>query len=306
MFSTGLDSTLAAFLLADQGIDFVPFSVRIPFRTPPSTERLAAVTSVLGKQVFTFTADQEYLRIVLHPKHGYGSGMNPCMDCKVYFLSRAREHLDRLGAAYVVTGDVLDQRDMSQHLRQMQIIERESGLEGLIVRPLTAKNLPPSIPEQRGWIDRSLLLGIRGKVRKDQIRLAQKYGIADVSSAGGCLLTDQMYILRFRELLAHVPNPAVQDVELLRIGRHHYRGNDRIILGRNEQENAVLAEHADPQQHLLIVPDFPGPSALCIPAPDSTTTRAELADTAMSLIRERSRKRHTPVSSAPIPAGGDS
>ena len=121
-----------------------------------------------------------------------------------------------------------------------------------------------------------------------------------------CLLTDQMYILRFRELLAHVPDPAVQDVELLRIGRHHYRGNDRIILGRNEQENAVLAEHADPQQHLLIVPDFPGPSALCIPAPDSTTARAELADTAMSLIRERSRKRNTPVASAPIRAGGDS
>jgi tRNA U34 2-thiouridine synthase MnmA/TrmU len=207
---------------------------------------------------------QPYIDLIRNPSHGYGKNINPCIDCKIFMLERAKSLMQELGAPFVITGEVLGQRPMSQRRDTLNIIERDSGLRGRILRPLSATLLPPTQAEQDGLIDRSRLLGISGRGRTVQMRLAERYGISGFSSpAGGCLLTDQNFAEKLRDLFEHQKAITTQDIRLLTVGRH-FKLDDgsRIVLGRDSSENDLLLELSHHGYSLFTPHAFPGPVAL--------------------------------------------
>ena len=197
----------------------------------------------LGIRLKVFEVSKDYFEIVKNPKHGYGSNMNPCLDCRIFMFSKARAYMKDTGASFVITGEVLGERPMSQRRDAMRIIERESGLQDLIVRPLSAKLLEPSIPEKEGIINRERLLDISGRSRKPQIQLAKEFGINDYPCpAGGCLLTDPAFAARMRDLIKFKPEFTVNDVRLLKVGRYFRLSDEaRLVVGRDEDENKSLS-----------------------------------------------------------------
>ncbi|MDR3077330.1 MAG: hypothetical protein LBV15_01025, partial [Planctomycetota bacterium] len=257
LLSGGLDSTLAGKMLLELGVEVEAVNFTSPFcRCTPksfgcSAAKLAADT--LGIPVRMLVKGEDYLEIVKHPRHGRGSGMNPCLDCRIFTFRRARELMPETGADFIATGEVLGQRPMSQRGRAMELIEREAGLEGLVVRPLSAQLLPPSRPEREGRLDRSRLLAIQGRSRREQMTLAKDRGIDDYPCpAGGCLLTDPEFAARLRELLAREPSCGLNDVLLLSRGRHfRLPGGAKAVVGRNEEENLRLENLARPGDWLL-------------------------------------------------------
>jgi tRNA U34 2-thiouridine synthase MnmA/TrmU len=198
----------------------------------------------------TVAITEEFFQVIRNPRYGYGSGMNPCLDCRILMFSRARERMEEIGAAFVFTGEVLGQRPMSQHRRAMRIIDRESGLDGRLLRPLSARLLEPTIPEKEGLVDREKLLALQGRSRKPQMALAEEYGVADYPCpAGGCLLTDPGFARRMRDLVRFRPGFDLNDVNLLKVGRHFRLSPEaRVVVGRNEGENRrlqILARQGD-------------------------------------------------------------
>jgi tRNA U34 2-thiouridine synthase MnmA/TrmU len=187
----------------------------------------------------------EYLEIVRAPKHGYGKGMNPCIDCRIFLLRKAKEYMAESGADFVITGEVLGQRPMSQRRDTLNLIERESGLAGLLLRPLSAHHFSPTIPELEGWVDRSKLLAIQGRSRKDQIQLASDLDVQNYPCpAGGCLLTEVSFVSKIKDIYDHSDDLNLRDFSLLKVGRHFRTGpRTKLIVGRNEAENNQL-EHA--------------------------------------------------------------
>jgi tRNA U34 2-thiouridine synthase MnmA/TrmU len=186
---------------------------------------------------------EEYLKMVKHPKYGYGSGMNPCIDCREMMYRTAKEHMERIGADFVITGEVLFQRPMSQNKRALNIIEEESGMKGKILRPLSAKHLTPTEPEKNGLVEREKLCDIKGRSRKGQINLAKYFDISNPpNAAGGCLLTDPAFSKRIRDVMEHNDNiPTMNDIELLKIGRHfRLSAAAKLIVGRNKEENDII------------------------------------------------------------------
>lgn len=262
LLSGGLDSTLAAKVILDLGIHvegytcFTGFCVaehrqRVPRgdrKRPVRNEALRAAAD-LGIEIELADISEEYLRMLTRPKFGYGSAINPCIDCRILMLRRAREHMVEVGAHFVFTGEVLGQRPMSQRRDTLRIIERESGLVGLLLRPLSAKHLPPTLPEQRGWVDRERLFAIQGRSRKEQMKLIRARGITDYPQpAGGCcFLTDQNYAQKLRDLLAHMKEDeelTMEQVMLLKVGRHfRLLDGTKVIIGRDEGENAFLENY---------------------------------------------------------------
>jgi len=269
LLSGGLDSTLAAKLMLEQGIDVYAINFTSPFCTctPKKAGCAAVVTAVkeLGgialKQV---ALRDKYLEVVRNPKHGYGSGMNPCLDCRIMKIKKAGEYMRRIGASFLFTGEVLGQRPMSQYGRAMDIIDRESGFHGHILRPLSAANLEPTIPEKEGWVDRSKMLGISGRSRKTQISLASQKGIQDYPCpAGGCLLTDKNFADKMRDYFNYNEHPSVRDIPLLKIGRHFRLNNgDKVIIARNEHECRKLNDLRRESDHLLVPINFSGPAVI--------------------------------------------
>jgi tRNA U34 2-thiouridine synthase MnmA/TrmU len=190
----------------------------------------------------TIDNTNEMLECVKKPKYGYGSGLNPCIDCRIIMLRKAKEYMRELGASFVITGEVLGQRPMSQRYHMLRLIEREAGLEGFILRPLCAKSLKETIAEKKGWIDRKKLLNIVGRSRKGQIAVARSLGINDYPCpAGGCLLTDPNFAKRLKDLMTYKPKFSLNDILLLKLGRQ-FRINQKckLIVGRNEKENNLL------------------------------------------------------------------
>lgn len=201
LLSGGLDSTMAIKVLLNQGIEVeaINFTTLFCRCTAKGSSCLASqkAAQMLGIGLRVFNVSSEFLEVVRHPKYGYGRNVNPCLDCRILMFKKARDYMTQNGASFIVTGEVVGERPMSQRKEAMGIIERESGLQGLIVRPLSAKVLPVSMPEKKGWVNREKLLAITGRSRKPQMRLASEYGIVDYPCpAGGCLLTDPGFAAR--------------------------------------------------------------------------------------------------------------
>lgn len=267
LLSGGLDSQLAVRLMLRQGIEIVAVHFRTIFCrcTPKGCGRSNAskVATQLGIPYVEFDNTKEFLEILKNPPHGYGSGMNPCIDCRILMFKKVKEYMDQIGAGFIVTGEVLGQRPMSQHRKAMELIERESGLAGLIVRPLSCKLLPRTIPEINGWIDRDKLLGHSGRTRKVQMELAEEFGMKDYPCpAGGCLLTDPQFSKRLKESFQHNED-TIDDIKLLMIGRH-FRILDRmkLVVGRNEMENKQILNLSRNGDILIEPVEVPGPTSL--------------------------------------------
>jgi tRNA-uridine 2-sulfurtransferase len=243
LLSGGLDSILATELIRRQGIEVITFNVKTPFGIPKkdgSSEATQAADQ-LKVPLKILCVDQDYLRMLRKPKHGYGKNLNPCVDCKIFILKKAKKYAKEIGAAFLFTGEVLGERPMSQHGPALKVIAEESGLKGRLLRPLSAKLLPETIAEKKGLVDRKLLLSIQGRSRKPQFELAKEYGITTYPSpAGGCLLTCEEYSKKLRDLFENKKHLSMEDIVLLRVGRHFRLGKNKIIVGRNEAENKFL------------------------------------------------------------------
>lgn len=264
LISGGLDSTLAAKLMLEQGIAVEGLYLSMSWGCCDK-EKATAAAQQLGIPLMILSVGDAYLDVIRTPKYGYGSGMNPCVDCRIYMFRIAKRYMEEAGASFVVTGEVLGQRPMSQMRHPLGLIEAESGLEGLLLRPLSAQLLEPTLPELLGVVDRQRLLRIAGRSRHEQMSLAGERAITEYSTpAGGCLLTDQEFAKKARDLFAHEEQPTTKDMELLTIGRHFRVGqNSKIILGRNELENLMLEGHAD-TGYTCLRPKFAGPAALIV------------------------------------------
>lgn len=269
MISGGLDSILAARIIKEQGIDVLPLNFKIPFfhrKKHPSQENalISFVQINLGQDLKTVDISADFLELILSPKHGFGSNMNPCIDCKIFMLKKARGLMEPWGAQFVVTGEVLGQRPMSQHRRALEMIGKESGLEGLLLRPLCAGGLAETIPEKLGWLKRSALFKFSGRTRRPQMALARKLNIENYpNAAGGCLLTDAQFSHRLRDLISH-QGLSVENIGLLKIGRHfRLAKNTKLIVGRDEGENKELESAASSGDYLFMPnEDLAGPSCL--------------------------------------------
>jgi len=268
LLSGGLDSTLAAKLVLEQGIELEALNFLTVFCTCTNRGEtcLASQKAVdaLGIPLKVFNVSEEYLDVVKHPKHGYGSNMNPCIDCRIFMMKKAKAYLEETGASFIVTGEVLGERPMSQRRDAMRLIEKEAGLDGLVLRPLSAKLLSASIPEKEGWVDREKLLKIQGRSRKPQIQLADHFGIRDYPCpAGGCLLTDPGFAQRMRDLNRYHPDFLLNDVHLLKMGRHfRLSPHLKLVVGRNEEENQKIQTFSQEGDILFKVSRYPGPLSL--------------------------------------------
>ncbi len=267
LISGGLDSALGAKIVMEQSVEVYGFTVvhifseSIKQAMPSYAERSA---DELGITLHSHKASHNFLDIVQHPEHGYGKNMNPCLDCRIYMLIKAGQYMKKIGASFLITGEVLGERPMSQRRDAMNVVERDSGLKGLILRPLSAKLLSPTVPEIKGWISRDRLFDIQGRSRKPQLMLANQYGIRKFSTpAGGCLLTEPNFAKRIKDLMKFKSDFALEDVELLKIGRHfRLPSGTKVIIGRNEQENNKLLNICRDNMIRLEPQSMPGPVVL--------------------------------------------
>ncbi len=258
LLSGGLDSTLAVKVMLEQGIAVEALNFTSPFCTCTAKNAGCKSEAVRVAQEFdipikVMNKGVEYLEIVRRPKHGYGKGLNPCIDCRIFLLRKAKEYMAESGADFVITGEVLGQRPMSQRRDTLRVIERESGLEGLLLRPLSAKYFEPTLPEQEGWVDRSKLLAIKGRSRKEQMQLADELEVKNYPCpAGGCLLTEVSFVSKVRDVFDHTDQLDLRDFRLLKLGRHFRVGpRTKVLIGRNEAENEVLTNAMQPSEAAL-------------------------------------------------------
>jgi len=237
LFSGGLDSILAVKLIQSQGIEVKLVNFTTPFFPSKNAKEMAKQLSLKLKE---FDVTRDYLKVLRNPKHGYGSFLNPCIDCKIFMLRKAKQYAKKIGAKFIFTGEVLGERPMSQNKNSLVLIEKESGLKGKLLRPLSAQLLPITEAERK-WIDRSKLLDIMGRRRERQIKLAKKFGIKDYPTpSGGCLLTNNEYAAKAKDLIESNKKISINDIKLLKIGRHFRYGKNKIIVVRNEKENKEL------------------------------------------------------------------
>lgn len=268
LFSGGLDSALAVCMLQDQGFEVEGLHVRTLFACCQGPA--ASLAQQLGIPLHVVSVGDDYLGLIRRPRYGYGKGMNPCVDCRIYMARLARRLMEQRGAEVVISGEVLGQRNMSQKRVDLEVIARESGLGGRLLRPLSARRLPPTLAEEKGLVDRSRLGDLAGRSRKPQLALAQRFGLRSVPApSSGCALADVRFARRVRDLVEHHPCPSWADYRLLRIGRHiRLDSQTKVVLGRNAEQNraleslALLPELGRPG--LAVPADFPGPSALIL------------------------------------------
>jgi tRNA-specific 2-thiouridylase len=261
LLSGGLDSMLAAAVLRDQGIEVSLVCFVTPFF---GAARARASAAHLGLPLMEVDLTAKFLPLIYAPPHGWGRGHNPCIDCHILMLREAGALMTAAGFDFLFTGEVLGQRPMSQNRGSLNLIARESGFADLLLRPLSAKLLKTTKPEELGWVDRERLLNLSGRGRKRQMALAPEYGITRYPApAGGCLLTDPGYAARLKELLRHVQAASRPDLELLKWGRHfRLPGGAKAIVGRTQRENEAILTLASPGNFRLKVDKYPGPVVL--------------------------------------------
>jgi len=264
LFSGGLDSILATKLILDQDIEVVALNFTSQFNPiEKGKNKVAEAAKQLGVRLQLINLESDYVQLIRNPKHGYGKNINPCIDCRIFMLKKAKQYAREIGATFIFTGEVLDERPLSQRFNALKIVEKESGLEGKLLRPLSAKLLPKTMAEKKGLVDREKLAGIRGRSRKPQIELAKEYGIDYYPSpAGGCLLTCEDYAHKLRDLFKHKKRVSMRDVDLLRVGRHFRLGPNKIIVGRNKEENQTLTKKKASNDYYFEVATVPGPTSI--------------------------------------------
>jgi tRNA U34 2-thiouridine synthase MnmA/TrmU len=291
MVSGGLDSTLATKLMIDLGLEVEAVNFSTGFcvtehtrnfkdteKKPLRPNEALRLASELKFKLHIIDISKDYLPVVTSPKYGYGANLNPCIDCRIFMFKRMRRLMDEFGAQFIFTGEVLGQRPMSQHREAMKTIESDSGLSGLVLRPLSAALLDPTIPEIKGWVDRSKLLALSGRSRKPQIELAKEKGLEDYPQpAGGCCyLTDPQYAAKLQDVFDHKgkENLTHEDVLLLKVGRHfRLPGGAKVIVGRNERENNFLKTY-EKGRHVFRVNE--APSALVIAETAAASAEEEI------------------------------
>ncbi len=265
LLSGGLDSTLAILTVLKQGIEVKAIKFQTPFDCDASSPKdLSSVGRRFGFDTEICNPGEKFLAMVKNPPHGYGKNMNPCIDCRILMLKEAKLCMDITGAEFIVTGEVLGQRPMSQRKDMLYHIDKEAGVVGQVLRPLSAKFLKITSPEAEGIIDRERLYGLSGRSRKPQMALAREFGLDDYPApAGGCLLTEPNYAHRLKELLTFNPSPSARDIGLLRIGRH-FRLSPvcKVIVGRDEAENDAIESLFEEKDSLLRVEGFGSPVTL--------------------------------------------
>jgi tRNA-specific 2-thiouridylase len=264
LLSGGLDSSLAVKLILDQGLDVEALNFVSPFCLCGKGGCGAVqVAKNLHVPLKTISVGEEYLKIVRKPQFGYGKNMNPCIDCRIFMLKKAKKYANETGASFIFTGEVVGQRPMSQRLHTLGIIEEKARLKGKIVRPLSAKLLPPTEAEKKGLIKRDRFLEIEGRARKTQLMLARELSVTDYSCpSGGCLLTYKEFACKLKDLFDHKNRVFLKDVQLLKIGRHFRYGENKIIVGRNEAENNLLSKLKTPSDYCFEAQDTGSPITL--------------------------------------------
>jgi tRNA-specific 2-thiouridylase len=277
LLSGGLDSTLAVKVILEQGIQVEALNFTSPFCTCTGKNagcksEAIRVAEELDIPIKVMNKGVEYLEIVRKPKHGYGKGMNPCVDCRIFLLRKAKEYMAESGADFVITGEVLGQRPMSQRRDTLRLIERESGLEGLLLRPLSAGHFAPTIPETEGWVDRSRLPSIHGRSRKEQMQLAEELDIKNYPCpAGGCLLTELSFVPKIRDVFNHSEQLDIRDFQILKLGRHFRIGEGtKVIVGRNDAENKSMEKILRPGEAAIRWCDGSGPMGIVMGEVDDT------------------------------------
>jgi hypothetical protein len=268
LFSGGLDSMLAVRLMQVQGFEVHALHVATLFRC--CKVQAAEAASRLGVRLVVQSVADDYLDLIRRPAHGYGKAANPCVDCRIYMARTARLWMDELAACVVVSGEVLGQREMSQKRIDLDRIAGESGLEGRLLRPLSARLLAPTLPEREGKVDRAKLYAFSGRGRRELIALAGRLGIGTIPGpSSGCRLAEVAFAPRVRDLLTHHPAATRWQFELLGVGRHvRIDPQTKIVVGRNAEENAVLerfADRSDAEPCALMIPaGFAGPHVVVV------------------------------------------
>lgn len=270
--SGGLDSTLAAKLIQDQGVEVIGLHLASPFGCLTDVKTNAAA---IGVPLIIKEKGEAYLDLVKNPRFGYGRNMNPCIDCRVFMFELAEIVREEEGADFIITGEVLGQRPMSQQRRAMVKIDKEADMRGEILRPLSAKLFEPTVAEEKGWVKREQLLALNGRGRKAQLELAEAYGIQNFEPpGGGCLLTESSFSGRLRDYfdVENVSGEArLVRSSLLRHGRYlRVADKVRLLVGRHEQENNVLNQQWRRAEAVHFKPEnFQGPEAIAFgPVPD--------------------------------------
>ncbi len=266
LFSGGLDSILAVKLMLEQDVDvytltfitpfsgFSKFGRSIPARVFARNLNIPITVKFLGT---------EFVKLVKQPAHGYGKNMNPCIDCRILLLQKAKAYMEQMKADFIITGEVVGERPMTQNKQTMRFVEERSGLKGLLVRPLSGKLLEPTTPELQGLIQRENLLALEGRSRKPQMALAKKFGIQDYPTpAGGCLLTDPVFSLKLNDALKHGES-TLRDMAMLAFGRHfRLPSGAKLIVGRNESENRKILASQTNESLCFEVHEIPSPIAI--------------------------------------------
>ena len=268
LLSGGLDSQLAVRMMQEQGFEVSAVAIKTPFCDFDCGRgcgfEIRERADDLNVNLKTVYLGDEYIEMLKHPKYGIGAGFNPCIDCRAMMFNAAKKHMDEIGAEFIISGEVLGQRPMSQHGPALRTIEKESGLVGKIVRPLSAALLPETDPEKNGLIKRENLGMIKGRTRRAQLDMAKKYGIENPPNAGGgCLLTDPTFGLRAKDLFAHTETPTINDIDLLKVGRHfRFDEQTKFVVGRNKDENEMIKAIALPEDILFQARDHMGPVSI--------------------------------------------
>ena len=268
LLSGGLDSQLAVRMMQEQGFEVSAVAIKTPFCDFDCGRgcgfEIRERADDLNVNLKTVYLGDEYIEMLKHPKHGIGAGFNPCVDCRTMMFYAAKKHMEEIGAEFIISGEVLGQRPMSQHLDSLRMIEKDSNLVGKIVRPLSAGLLPETDPEKEGLIKREDLGMIKGRTRRNQLDMAKKYGIENPPNAGGgCLLTEPQFGIKAKDLFEHIETPTINDIDLLKIGRHFRLDEEtKFVVGRNKDENEMIKALALPEDILLEAKDYVGPVSI--------------------------------------------
>ncbi len=262
LLSGGLDSALACQLIVDQRIEVHVVYMDMPWGCGKS-ERARKLAESFGLPFTSIPLGDDYLQILRTPKHGFGSALNPCVDCHAYMVRKAGEVMREIGASFIFTGEVIGQRPMSQRRECLKWVEDEGGIPGRLLRPLCAQYLEPTIPETEGIIDRAKLLGITGRSRKVQFELARKLALQGFAQpGGGCLLTEKVFAARMKDVLKR-GCACISETAILGLGRYFRLGDTAYaVLGRDDKENERLIQHALSTDVIFRSTEFPGPAAV--------------------------------------------